>query len=291
MQPTQPAQFTPFHAFLRALRLPAHEAADAAAALALLTTSLRLGALLPRFDAHAHCALLPPAHAPLLLVTLPGGSSFLLHAALLASKCSALQEAARAQPEGGGGAAGGSACAALAAAAARWRAVLPLPVRISAAAAAPSALAGDAELRAWLLRHARLLSDLVSTSSSGGGGAEAGGAWEVVARAGPHAALRLCEGPAADACCPVALAALLLDYPIAYDLGGSAAHCLGGCELHVWRAGGSIAFSLPAALAPSQAARSALAQWQELLAQRAAAAGVAPLALDVRSECRAHVVV
>ena len=59
----------------------------------------------------------------------------------------------------------------------------------------------------------------------------------------------------------------------------------------MWRAGGSIAFSLPAALAPTQAARSALAQWQELLAQRAAAAGVAPLALDVRSECRAHVVV
>ena len=275
-----------FDAFLRALRLGPAEAAATAADLELLTSSIRLGALLPRFDAHDHCAALPPAHAPLLLVTLPNASSFLLHAALLASKCGALQQAALAAP--------GSACGALAAAAARARAVLPLPVLIGAAAGGggASALTGDAELRAWLQRHAALLTGLLLASASGGAAAPEGAAclWEVVARAGPHAALRL-RAAAAGACCPVALAALLLDYPFAYDLQGDEAHCLGGCALRVWRAGGSIAFSLPAALAPTQAARSALAQWQELLAERAAAAGAAPLAVDVREECRAHVVV
>jgi hypothetical protein len=279
----------PFHPFCRALRLSASDALATAADLHLVAAGLRLGALLPRFHAEAHLAHLPPHAPPLLLATVPSGSTFLLQAPLLRAKRDALRAAL---------AAGGTP-GALEAACRAARAVPPLPVRIDAGGGAPSALPAPA-LPAWLQRHAALLDGLCGDGDGDAAAAAAAAsspAWAVVARAGAHVALRLAEGDAGPGpgagrhYCPIALAGLLLDYPIVYDLQGGEGHCLGGCALHVWRAGGAIAFSLPAALAPLPGARDALEQWQALLAARAAAAGLAPLGITCTPENRTHLAI
>ena len=87
----------------------------------------------------------------------------------------------------------------------------------------------------------------------------------------------------------MALAGVLLDYPIVYDLQGARGHCLDGCALSVWRAG-SFAFSIPLALAGDAPARAFIEQWRGLLAARAAAAGAAPLDCSCTTESRTHYV-
>jgi hypothetical protein len=257
--------------FYRALSLSSKERAAADTDLGLLHAGVRLGMLLPRFHACAHLSALPlPPHAPTpLLLAVVQGSSFLLSAALLACKRAALQ-AALAQ---------GGTLAALEGACAQAGAVPPLPICIAEGAAArPLA---PAELRAWLACQAALLGALL----------EGAPPWEARGRHGCHGALELlapADGAPA-AYCPVALAGVLLDYPIVYDLQGARGHCLDGCALSVWRAG-PFAFSIPLALAGDAAARAAIAQWRALLAARAAEAGVVPLDCSCTTESRTHYV-
>lgn len=247
------------------MRLPKSETEDLRHALRLVVSGVRVGALLPRFDAHAHLPALAASPTPCILATVQG-STFLLHRGLLCDKVRAFESALA---DGGG-----AAAAALAAACGSARAVAPFPVSISLAERTPRALEDGTELRPWLQRHTLLLSQLLLPPTGGSP------YWRHAASGSAHgAAVMEAEGVAAAGVCPVALAGLFLDYPIVYTLSGSTENCLGGLDLELWRGGQHVSFSLPVTAACARA-REAVALWRELLAERCARAGTPPLAVS-----------